>query len=74
MAPIRRRPGSGLAGRRVGLAAAAGMLAARRTGYSLAGLAIFGVLAAAATRPNATPLGIVPALAGVAICSKAAPG
>jgi len=60
----------------VGFAAAAGMLAARRTGYGLAGLAIFGVLAAAAaiTRRNTAPLDIVPPFSGVAVVFKRRPG
>lgn len=59
----------------VSFAAATGMLAARRTGYGLTGLAIFGVLAAAAaiTRRNATLLDIVPTLAGVAVALKGRP-
>lgn len=58
-----------------GFADAAGMLAGRRGGYGLDGLAIFGVLAAAViTRPNAAPLDIVPTLAGVAAALKPRPG
>jgi DMSO/TMAO reductase YedYZ molybdopterin-dependent catalytic subunit len=54
-------------------AAVMGMLALRRIGYGLAGLAIFGVLGAAAaiTRPNAGPVDIVPTLAGVAVAAVA---
>jgi DMSO/TMAO reductase YedYZ molybdopterin-dependent catalytic subunit len=57
-------------------AALMGMLALRRIGYGLAGLAIFGVLGAAAaiTRPNGTPLDIVPTLAGVAVAAIALTG
>jgi DMSO/TMAO reductase YedYZ molybdopterin-dependent catalytic subunit len=53
-----------------------GMLALRRIGYGLAGLAVFGVLGAAAaiTRPNATPLDIIPTLAGVAVAAIALTG
>jgi DMSO/TMAO reductase YedYZ molybdopterin-dependent catalytic subunit len=55
------------------LAAVAGMLALRRPGYGLAGLAVFGVLgvAAAITRPNAGIQDLVPTLAGVAVAAAA---
>jgi DMSO/TMAO reductase YedYZ molybdopterin-dependent catalytic subunit len=54
-------------------AALIGMLALRRLGYGLAGLAVFGLLGAAAaiTRPNAGAADLVPALAGVAVAAAA---
>jgi DMSO/TMAO reductase YedYZ molybdopterin-dependent catalytic subunit len=54
-------------------AIAIGMLAVRRTGYGLAGLAGFGILGAAAaiTRPNAGALDVVPALAGIVVAAVA---
>ena len=54
-------------------AAAIGMLAVRRAGYGLAGLAVFGILGAAAaiTRPNAGALDVVPTLAGIAVAAVA---
>jgi DMSO/TMAO reductase YedYZ molybdopterin-dependent catalytic subunit len=57
-------------------AAVVGMLALRRIGYGLAGLAVFGVLGAAAaiTRPNATPPDIIPTLVGVAVAAIALTG
>jgi DMSO/TMAO reductase YedYZ molybdopterin-dependent catalytic subunit len=52
-------------------AAAVGMLALRRAGYGLAGLAVFGAAGAAAaiTRPNAGALDIVPTVAGAAVAA-----
>jgi DMSO/TMAO reductase YedYZ molybdopterin-dependent catalytic subunit len=57
----------------VAFAAVVGMLALRRLGYGLAGLAAFGALGAAAaiTRPNAGAQDIVPTLAGVAVATVA---
>ena len=54
-------------------AAAVGVLALRWFGYGLVGLAVFGVLGAAAaiTRPNAGGLDIVPTLAGVTVAAVA---
>ena len=54
-------------------AAVVGMLALRRLGYGLAGLAVFGVVGAAAaiTRPNAGLADLVPTLAGVAVAAVA---
>jgi DMSO/TMAO reductase YedYZ molybdopterin-dependent catalytic subunit len=54
-------------------AASVGMLALRRILYGFAGLAVFGVLGAAAaiTRPNAGVLDIVPTLVGVAVAAVA---
>jgi DMSO/TMAO reductase YedYZ molybdopterin-dependent catalytic subunit len=54
-------------------AAVMGMLALRRIGYGLAGLAAFGVLgtAAAITRPNAGAADLVPTVAGVAVAVAA---
>ncbi len=54
-------------------AIAIGMLAVRRAGYGLAGLALFGILGAAAaiTRPNAGALDVAPALAGIAVAAVA---
>ncbi len=54
-------------------AAAIGMLAVRRAGSGLAGLAVFGILGAAAaiTRPNAGALDVVPTLAGIAVAAVA---
>jgi DMSO/TMAO reductase YedYZ molybdopterin-dependent catalytic subunit len=57
----------------VAFAAVVGMLALRRLGYGLAGLAVFGALGAAAaiTRPNAGVQDVVPTLAGVAVATVA---
>jgi DMSO/TMAO reductase YedYZ molybdopterin-dependent catalytic subunit len=54
-------------------AIAIGMLAVRRAGDGLAGLAVFGILGAAAaiTRPNARALDIMPTLAGIAVAAVA---
>jgi DMSO/TMAO reductase YedYZ molybdopterin-dependent catalytic subunit len=54
-------------------AAVVGMLALRRIGYGLAGLAVFGVLgvAAAITRPNSGAADLVPTLVGVAVAAVA---
>ncbi len=54
-------------------AAVVGMLALRRAGYGLAGLAVFGAAGAAAaiTRPNAGAADLVPTLAGVAVAAVA---
>jgi DMSO/TMAO reductase YedYZ molybdopterin-dependent catalytic subunit len=54
-------------------AAVMGMLALRRIGYGLAGLAVFGVLgvAAAITRPNASAADLVPTLVGVVVAAVA---
>ena len=54
-------------------AALIGMLALRRLGYGIAGLAVFGLLGAAAaiTRPNAGAADLVPALAGLAVAAAA---
>jgi len=54
-------------------AAVVGMLALRRIGYGFAGLAVFGVLGAAAaiTRPNSGPADLVPTLVGVAVAAVA---
>ncbi|HTZ29687.1 MAG TPA: molybdopterin-dependent oxidoreductase [Streptosporangiaceae bacterium] len=50
-------------------AALTGMLAQRRLGYGLAGLAVFGLLGAAAaiTRPNAGAANLAPAIAGIVV-------
>jgi DMSO/TMAO reductase YedYZ molybdopterin-dependent catalytic subunit len=54
-------------------AAVVGMLALRRVGYGVAGLAVFGVLGAAAaiTRPNSGAADLVPTLVGVAVAAVA---
>jgi DMSO/TMAO reductase YedYZ molybdopterin-dependent catalytic subunit len=54
-------------------AIAVGMLALRRAGYGLAGLAVFGILGGAATitRPNAGALDVVPTVAGIAVAAVA---
>jgi DMSO/TMAO reductase YedYZ molybdopterin-dependent catalytic subunit len=54
-------------------AAVVGMLALRRVGYGFAGLAVFGVLGAAAaiTRPNSGAADLVPTLVGVAVAAVA---
>ena len=54
-------------------AAVVGMLALRRIGYGFAGLAVFGVLGAAAaiTRPNSGAADLVPTLVGVAVAAVA---
>ncbi len=56
-----------------GCAALLGVLAVRRIGYGLAGLAVFaGVgVAAAVHLPNATAVDVVPTLAGVAVAAAA---
>ncbi len=56
-----------------GFAALIGMLAVRRIGYGLAGLAVFAVVgvAAAVHLPNATAVDVVPTLAGVAVAAAA---
>jgi DMSO/TMAO reductase YedYZ molybdopterin-dependent catalytic subunit len=56
-------------------AAALGVLAARRLAYGLAGLGVFAVIgvAAAATRPTATPVDVLPALAAAAAAVLAMP-
>jgi DMSO/TMAO reductase YedYZ molybdopterin-dependent catalytic subunit len=54
-------------------AAVVGMLALRRIGYGFAGLAVFGVLGAAAaiTRPNSGAADLVPTLVGFALAALA---
>jgi len=56
-------------------AAALGVLAARRLAYGLAGLGVFAAIGvtAAATRPAATPAGVLPALAAAAAAAAALP-
>jgi DMSO/TMAO reductase YedYZ molybdopterin-dependent catalytic subunit len=56
-----------------GFAALIGMLAVRRIGYGLAGLAVFAVVgvAAAVHLPDATAVDVVPTLAGVAVAAAA---
>jgi len=56
-------------------AAALGVLALRRLAYGLAGLSVFAAIGvtAAATRPAATPAGVLPALAAAAAAAAALP-
>ena len=56
-------------------AASLGVLALRRLAYGLAGLGVFAAIGvtAAATRPAATPAGVLPALAAAAAAAAALP-